>query len=94
VYGAALIADGYRRVVGREPDLLVLDEVRLARTPLFFSSAKAIAELGYQPCSPVDAIASAARWFHAAREPSAKPGVLGGLGRLRPPVLRRPAGHW
>jgi dihydroflavonol-4-reductase len=94
VFGAALLADGYGRLVGRKPRLLVLDEVRLARTPLFFSSAKARTELGYEPGSAAEALASAARWFDKAREPSARSGVLHGLARLRPPVLRRPAGHW
>jgi dihydroflavonol-4-reductase len=91
VFGAALVADGAGRLTGREPKLLVLDEVRLARTPLFFSSAKARAELGYEPQPAADALASAARWFAARREPSAS--RWGALGRLRPPPMRRPAGQ-
>jgi dihydroflavonol-4-reductase len=93
VYGAALAAERYGRLIGREPRLLVLDEVRLARTPLFFSSAKAVAELGYEPGPAADALAAAARWFESARQAGAKPSPLRGLGRLRPPVVRRPAGH-
>ena len=64
-YGAARIADLAARVTGREPRLLVLDEVRLARLPLFFSSDKARAELGYAPGPAADALAAAARWFAA-----------------------------
>ena len=64
-YGAARIADLAARVTGREPRLLVLDEVRLARLPLFFSSDKARAELGYAPGPAAEALAAAARWFAA-----------------------------
>jgi dihydroflavonol-4-reductase len=63
VYGAAVVADGAARAIGREPRLLVLDEVRLARLPLFFSSDRAKAELGYAPRSAADALREAARWF-------------------------------
>jgi dihydroflavonol-4-reductase len=44
---AAWTADRALWLVGREPKLLVLDEVRLARIPASFSSAKARHELGY-----------------------------------------------
>lgn len=69
VYGAAVVADVAGRLIGREPQLLVLDEVRLARLPLFFSSAKARRELGYVPRPAADALAAAATWFgeHRAR---------------------------
>jgi dihydroflavonol-4-reductase len=62
-YGVALGAQLAGRVVGREPRLLVLDEVRLARLPLFFSSERARAELGYTPRPAAEALAAAARWF-------------------------------
>jgi dihydroflavonol-4-reductase len=65
-YGAALVANATTRAVGREPRLLVLDEVRLARLPLFFSSEKAHSELGYHPGPAADALKAAARWFAAA----------------------------
>jgi dihydroflavonol-4-reductase len=61
-YAAAVGA----RVVGwalrREPRLLVLDEVRLARLPLHFSSDKARAELGYAPGPAAEALRAAACW--------------------------------
>jgi dihydroflavonol-4-reductase len=77
VYGAALVADR----LGLDSKLLVLDEVRLARLPLFFSSAKARAELGYRPRPAGEALAAAARWF-AARERNHQ------LGRVGQPVER------
>ncbi len=67
VYGAAVMADVAGRVTGREPRLLVLDEVRLARLPLFFSSAKAREELGYCSRPAADALAAAASWFGERR---------------------------
>ncbi|HEY2600144.1 MAG TPA: NAD-dependent epimerase/dehydratase family protein [Thermoleophilaceae bacterium] len=45
--GLAWLCDRALAPFGREPELLVLDEVRLARMPALFSSAKAKAELGY-----------------------------------------------
>jgi dihydroflavonol-4-reductase len=47
VLGAAVLADRALAPLGREPELLVLDEVRLARVPALFTSAKARAQLGY-----------------------------------------------
>lgn len=44
---AAWAADRALAPFGREPRLLVLDEVRLARIPAWFSSEKARTELGY-----------------------------------------------
>ncbi len=63
VYGAAVVADAAGRLVNREPRLLVLNEVRLARLPLFFSSAKARRELGYVSRPAADALSAAAQWF-------------------------------
>jgi dihydroflavonol-4-reductase len=45
---AAWAADRALAPFGREPRLLVLDEVRLARIPAWFSSEKASTELGYR----------------------------------------------
>jgi dihydroflavonol-4-reductase len=47
VLGASWAADRSLALFGREPELLVLDSVRLARVPAYFSSAKAQSELGY-----------------------------------------------
>jgi dihydroflavonol-4-reductase len=51
------------RITRREPELLVLDEVRLARLPLWFSSEKAKAELGYAPRPARQALEEATDWF-------------------------------
>jgi dihydroflavonol-4-reductase len=67
VYGAAILVDTAERALGREPQLLVRDEVMLARTPLFFSSAKAASELGYRPRPSHEALAAAAHWFADAQ---------------------------
>jgi dihydroflavonol-4-reductase len=58
---AALTASGATRPFGREPSLLVLDEVRLARLPMSFDDAKARRELGHAPGPAADALRAAAR---------------------------------
>jgi dihydroflavonol-4-reductase len=60
-YIAALIADAALRPLGREPSLLVLDEVRSGRLPHLFDDAKARAELGYSSRPAADALAAAVR---------------------------------
>jgi dihydroflavonol-4-reductase len=59
-YAGARLADAVLRPVGREPQLLVLDEVRAGRLPHLFDDAKARAELGYVSRPAVDALAEAA----------------------------------
>ncbi|HVW17429.1 MAG TPA: NAD-dependent epimerase/dehydratase family protein [Solirubrobacteraceae bacterium] len=61
VRGAAGLADRATSAVGREPRLLVLDEVRLARLPAVFSIAKARDELGYAWRPAAEALRDAAR---------------------------------
>ena len=56
-YAAAWIAS---RLI-REPRLLVLDEVRVARWPMLFDDSLARAELGYSSEAAVSALARAAR---------------------------------
>jgi dihydroflavonol-4-reductase len=60
-YGAARAGDAALRLVGREPSLLVVDEVRLARLPMTFDDAKARRELGYESRPAKQALESAAR---------------------------------
>ena len=60
---AAHLARAGARLRGREPHLLVLDEVRLARVPMRFSSAKAAAELGYAPRPAREALVAAVAWL-------------------------------
>jgi dihydroflavonol-4-reductase len=56
--------------VGVEP-LVTREMLAMARKKMFFSSAKARAELGYAPRAASDAIRDAVAWFAAA---GARPG--------------------
>ncbi len=58
--GAEMMA----RITGREP-FASLDGVRMSRKKMYFSSAKAMRELGYQPRPAREAIADAIAWFEA-----------------------------
>jgi len=60
-YGAARAGDAALRLVGREPSLLVVDEVRLARLPMTFDDARARGELGYESRPARQALDGAAR---------------------------------
>jgi len=60
-YAASRAGDAALRALGREPSLLVVDEVRLARLPMTFDDAKARSELGYTSRPVREALASAAR---------------------------------
>jgi dihydroflavonol-4-reductase len=69
-YAAAYVADAAARLRGREPSLLVLDEVRLARTPMRFDDALARTELGHRSRPAAQALAAAARAAQAAPSPT------------------------
>jgi len=56
--GAELVA----RITGREP-FVTLDGARMSRKKMYFSSAKAMRELGYGPRPAREAIADAVAWF-------------------------------
>jgi len=58
--GAEMMA----RLTGREP-FTTLDGVRMSRKKMYFSSAKAMRELGYAPRPAIQAIADAVAWFEA-----------------------------
>jgi dihydroflavonol-4-reductase len=60
-YAAARTSDAALRLVGREPTLLVLDAVRVARLPMTFDDAKARRELGHRSGPAAQALQSAAR---------------------------------
>jgi dihydroflavonol-4-reductase len=60
-YAGARVADAALGLMGREPQLLVLDEVRAGRMPHLFDDSKARAELGYVSRPGADALADAAR---------------------------------
>ena len=57
---AAQLTDAALRPLGREPELLVLDEVRLGRLPMTFDDAKARRELGHTSRPAADALRAAA----------------------------------
>jgi dihydroflavonol-4-reductase len=57
----AHVADAALRAVGRQPSLLVLDQVRLARLPMVFDDTKARRELGHRSRPAAEALSAAAR---------------------------------
>jgi len=63
VLAAAHVARAATAPLGREPSLLVLDEVRLARLPMTFDDRRARAELGHVSRPAAEALAEAARAF-------------------------------
>jgi dihydroflavonol-4-reductase len=60
-YGAAHAATAALRPLGREPSLLVLDEIRVARLPMTFDDGAARRELGHRSRPAAQALAQAAR---------------------------------
>lgn len=61
----AYVAEAWARLFGGEP-LATVDGARMARTPMYFSSAKAMRELDYRPRPAAEALARAVSWFRAA----------------------------
>jgi dihydroflavonol-4-reductase len=59
--GAAWVANAALGAMGREPTLLVLDEVRLGRHPMTFDDSKARRELEYGSRPAAEALSAAAR---------------------------------
>jgi dihydroflavonol-4-reductase len=57
-------AEALARLTGREP-FATTDAVRMAKKKMFFSSARAVAELGYAPRPATMAIADAIAWFRS-----------------------------
>ncbi|MBV9736418.1 MAG: NAD-dependent epimerase/dehydratase family protein [Acidisphaera sp.] len=60
----ALLNEGVARLAGIEP-MVTRDHLRMARKKMFFSSAKARAELGYAPRPARQAVEDAVAWFRA-----------------------------
>jgi dihydroflavonol-4-reductase len=58
----AYVAEGFARISGRS-GRITLEGVRMSRKRMFFSSAKAMRELGYTARPPVQAFEDAIRWF-------------------------------
>jgi dihydroflavonol-4-reductase len=64
LWPAALACEGLAHLTGITPPV-TRDHLRMARKKMFFSSAKAIAELGYAPRPARVAVADAIAWFRA-----------------------------
>jgi dihydroflavonol-4-reductase len=62
VLPAAYLAEAYAKVTGRS-GRLTLEGVRMSRKRMFFSSGKAMRELGYAWRPPLEAFEDALRWF-------------------------------
>jgi dihydroflavonol-4-reductase len=62
VLPVAYLAEAYARLTGRATRVTV-EGVRMARKRMFFSSAKAVRELGYRWRPPSAAFEDAVRWF-------------------------------
>lgn len=58
----AYMAEGFARISGRS-GRITLEGVRMSRKKMFFSSAKAVRELGYRWSPPERAFEDAIRWF-------------------------------
>jgi dihydroflavonol-4-reductase len=58
----AYMAEGWARLSGREP-FVTVDGVKLARKKMFFSSGKAIRDLGYKARHVDEALGDAIGWF-------------------------------
>jgi dihydroflavonol-4-reductase len=64
LFPIAFGAEFAARITGREP-FVTLDGVRMSRKKMYFSSSKAVRELGYKARSAREAIAVAVEWFNA-----------------------------
>jgi dihydroflavonol-4-reductase len=58
----AYVAEGFAAVTGRS-GRVTLEGVRMSRKRMFFSSGKAVSELGYRWRPPIEAFADAVKWF-------------------------------
>jgi dihydroflavonol-4-reductase len=65
IYPLAIGAEAIARFTGREP-FVTRDGLRMARKKMFFSSAKAVRELGYSARPAREALGDAIAWFRAA----------------------------
>ena len=59
----AYVAEGWTRMKGSGEPLLTVDGLRMARRCMYFSSDKALRELGYAPRPAREALHDAVKWF-------------------------------
>lgn len=64
VWPAAWLMEGWARLTGTPP-MMTRDHIKMARHKMFFSSAKAMHELGYSPRPVRSAVEDAVAWFRA-----------------------------
>ena len=64
VWPAAWVMEGLARLTGIPP-MMTRDHIKMARHKMFYSSAKAMGELGYAPRPVRTAIEDAVAWFRA-----------------------------
>jgi dihydroflavonol-4-reductase len=62
LWPAALVMEALAKVTGIEP-MMTRDHLKMARKKMFYSSAKATAELGYNPRPVRQAVEDAIAWF-------------------------------
>lgn len=62
VLPVAYLAEAFAKLSGRS-GRVTLEGVRMSRKRMFFSSAKAVSELGYRWRPPIEAFEDALRWF-------------------------------
>ena len=62
VLPVAYLAEGFAKISGRS-GRVTLEGVRMSRKRMFFSSAKAVSELGYRWRPPLEAFEDAVRWY-------------------------------
>lgn len=65
LWPVALVSEGLARTVGIVP-LVTRESLKMARKRMFFSCAKAVAQLGYNPRPAERAIIDAIAWFESA----------------------------
>jgi dihydroflavonol-4-reductase len=62
LWPVALVMETLANMTGIEP-MMTRDHLKMARKKMFFSSAKAAAELGYRPRPVREAVEDAVAWF-------------------------------
>lgn len=65
LFPLAVAAEAFGRITGKEP-FVTVDALKMARHMMYFSSARAQAELGYQARPYQEALADAVAWFRDA----------------------------
>ena len=86
-YVAGLVSTAWANVTRREP-LASIEAVRMSRTKMFVTHAKAAAQLGYTPGSVDDALLRAIAWFCESGYVPAATSVRNPVAAIRTPSVR------